>query len=235
MMRFMRKLHKWLGLMVGIQLGLWLLSGLVMSLLDEGVVSGAVTAAFEHDDELLPADATIMEPATLLQQHSIETAHEVELRRYLGRWVWRVQIESQASLYDAFTGARIEIAEAEARQIAGDGYAGKGSIVSAQLLTEPTLEARGHGLPLWRVAFDDERNTRYYISVDEGRILERRNDTWRLFDFFWMLHTMDYVGRDNFNTPWVIVIAFLSVWLAVSGTVLLVTSFSRRRARPHQP
>ena len=39
----------------------------------------------------------------------------------------------------------------------------------------------------------------YYISATTGSVLERRNDTWRWWDFFWMLHIMDYDERENVN------------------------------------
>jgi hypothetical protein len=52
-------------------------------------------------------------------------------------------------------------------------------------------------------------------------LLERRNDTWRLRDFFWMLHNMDYVNRTSFNHPLIIVVGFAAVWLAITGLWLL--------------
>jgi hypothetical protein len=79
------------------------------------------------------------------------------------------------------------------------GYGGTGKLKTVTLLGRSRLEARGHSAPIWKVDFDDQYHTRSYISADEGRILERRNDTWRWFDLFWMLHTMDYAERDNFQ------------------------------------
>jgi Na+-transporting NADH:ubiquinone oxidoreductase subunit F len=46
-----------------------------------------------------------------------------------------------------------------------------------------------------------------------------------LYDFFWMLHTMDYVGRDNFNNPPIVTIGMATLWLSISGIVLLTRSF----------
>ncbi len=40
MTRFLKKLHKWVGLLIGIQVLFWLISGLVISLLDPVKVSG---------------------------------------------------------------------------------------------------------------------------------------------------------------------------------------------------
>ena len=88
-----------------------------------------------------------------------------------------------------------------------------------------TLEVRGHESPIWRVPFNDEDDTTLYVSGQDGRILERRNDSWRLFDFVWMLHIMDYTGRQNFNQPLVIMAASGGLWIVLSGIWLLVTSF----------
>ncbi|HEY5612201.1 MAG TPA: 2Fe-2S iron-sulfur cluster-binding protein, partial [Lysobacter sp.] len=67
--------------------------------------------------------------------------------------------------------------------------------------------------------------TTLYVSAQDGRILERRNDSWRVFDFVWMLHIMDYTGRQDFNNPLVIMAASGGLWIALSGFWLLVTSF----------
>ena len=66
-----------------------------------------------------------------------------------------------------------------------------------------------------------------YVSEATGRVLERRNDAWRLFDFLWMLHTMDYWGRDDFNHPLIIAVTFGVLWLTATGIYLLFVSFRR--------
>ena len=157
--------------------------------------------------------------------------HALELRRELGFWVWRAETADGVALYDARTGDRIEVTAEQARRLAEERYFGEGSVRKTRLVREATLEARGHPLPLWRVDFADAHHTRYYVSPREGRILERRTDTWALFDVLWMLHTMDYSGRDDFNTPWVIAFAVGALWLAISGAFLLVKSFDTR-SRP---
>src|SRR3546814_13537349 len=54
-----------------------------------------------------------------------------------------------------------------------------------------------------------------------------RGDTWRTWDFFWMLHNMDYVNRKSFNHPLIIFVAFGALWLSGTGFYLLFKSFSR--------
>ena len=55
----------------------------------------------------------------------------------------------------------------------------------------------------------------------------RRNDRWRVFDFFWMLHVMDYRERENFNHPLLISMAGLALATVLAGLVLLVIRVRR--------
>ena len=65
MMVFQKKLHKWVGLLIGIQVLLWLLSGLVMSLLDPAKVNGQQWARHAEDEpQVLPQDP-LLEPNQL--------------------------------------------------------------------------------------------------------------------------------------------------------------------------
>ena len=81
-------------------------------------------------------------------------------------------------------------------------------------------EYRGRPLPAYRVSFDHPLGTRLYVSVERGVVTARRNDRWRWFDRFWMLHVMDYEDRDDFNTWWLQVAAALGVITILSGFTL---------------
>ena len=114
------------------------------------------------------------------------------------------------------------LARAIARHEMGDRTVRRVSRVA-----EPTLETRKHQGATWRVDFADADGMSIYVSEATGRVVERRSDTWRLFDIFWMLHTMDYTGRDDFNHPLIIALAFGTLWLAATGVYLVSKSFRR--------
>ena len=64
-MRFLKKLHKWVGLIIGLQVTLWVLSGLMISLIDPVKVSGRQWAiSTPHELEALPPGA-LLEPDEL--------------------------------------------------------------------------------------------------------------------------------------------------------------------------
>ncbi len=75
-----------------------------------------------------------------------------------------------------------------------------------------------------------------YLDPWTGDVLARRTTRWRVFDFLWMLHVMDFDDRDNFNHPLLQVSAALGLLVALGGVILwaLTTRFFRKRrtARP---
>jgi hypothetical protein len=77
-------------------------------------------------------------------------------------------------------------------------------------------------LPAWRVAFADPDKTSVFVAANTGQIAAVRTANWRLFDFFWGLHIMDWTERDNFNTWWLLALAVGGLVMGLAGTVLLV-------------
>lgn len=221
-MIFLRWLHKWLGLIVGIQMTLWMLSGFAMAAMSMHQVKGSD----RRSEAARPALDRKVQPLAAIRT-SVEGAQSVELRDGPDGPVYHIVTPAGITLLDAYTGAPYEITAERARASAATDYFGPGKPVSAEPLTAPFTELRKHAGPVWRVNFDDDRNTTLYIDAVTGIVLERRNDIWRVFDVFWMLHTMDYVGRDNFNNPLVIVAGLAALWLSVSGFILLFSSFRR--------
>ena len=225
-MRFLRKLHKWLGLIVGLQVILWTVSGLVFAWLDHHEVSG------EHSvHEVLAQPLTnsrpLAEPARWLNDLNSDEIVEIRLMSVVDAWVWRVETTRGVVLRDAESGRIWNLTQQLVRRLALQHYAGSGQLASVAFHPSATLETRGSGAA-WEARFDDDRGTTLYFAADDGRLVQTRNDDWRLFDFFWMLHTMDYQGRDNFNNPLVITTGFAALWLSVSGFLLLFKSFRQQ-------
>ncbi len=61
--------------------------------------------------------------------------------------------------------------------------------------------------------------------------MTRRHELWRVFDFVWMLHIMDYDTRENVNNPLLRVFTWAAALMALSGAWLLLFSFPRRRQK----
>jgi uncharacterized iron-regulated membrane protein len=228
--RFVRQLHRWLGLLIAVQVMLWIAGGLIMSSLDLDAVRG--------EDRATKADPVVLDPATdliaieevLRAQPGNVTA--VVLTSLLDQPVYRIESTDRAQLVDARTGKVLSpMAEESARTVALRDYDGPGRLKSMEWVTKPELEVRGPSLPLWRARFDDERNSTLYVSPTTGQVVARRNDLWRAFDVVWMLHIMDYEERDNFNHPLLVATAATALLFVVTGLFMLGYSFLSRRAQ----
>jgi hypothetical protein len=173
---------------------------------------------------VLAPTAVRTEPAAWLGDYAQQDLYDVRGVSLADRWVWRVELQDRAELRAIEDGAPVKLDEAWVRKLALARYAGKGALVATSLQTRPDIESRAKA-PVWRAQFDDAQNTALYFAADEGHFIAARGASWRLYDFFWMLHTMDYAGRDNFNNPLIVTIGLATLWLAISGIVLLTRSF----------
>jgi hypothetical protein len=145
--------------------------------------------------------------------------------------VYQIQYGFTESLLDARDGSVLVVGRAEAESIALNDFSGDGEITAVTTAVAPGRETRDSYGAYWKVSFSDIAKTAIYISATNGEILERRNRYWRIRDFFWMLHIMDYKNRENFNNALVISVAAISLWLGISGFLLLFGSFKRRDFR----
>lgn len=225
-----RALHKWLSLIVGLQVLAWVVGGFVMSFFpiekvrSEHLINTAPEAA-------LTAEEVRVSLPEVFAVHASDGAsvREVRMKRVLGRVVYELhQAGGALILIAADTGEKLSpLSQEQALACAQRDFVGKGQAVSVQWLTAHNNEYH-KALPVWRVDFNNEENSHIYVSPQNGEILARRSGLWRFYDFFWMLHIMDYKNRSDFNNPLLIGAAAFSVLMALSGIFLIFTSFRKR-------
>lgn len=231
--RWILRIHGWVAIVAGIQIFLWVLSGLVMAWFPIDDVRGRHLAR--------NAEPPVLETAALLPLAEATSraeggATQIILRSMAGDPVYELTTtEGAITLMDARNGEILSpLSEALARKVALYDYAGRGAIIEAALISDPAPEDRTTS-PVWRIRFGDADETRLFVSPENGRVLARRTATWRLYDFFWMLHIMDFSEREDFNHPALIAFAALSVIVAASGLPLLwwhvIAPAIRRRRR----
>ncbi len=226
MMVFLKKLHKWVGLLIGIQVILWLLSGLMLSLLNPAKVSGEQWAQTSSHAPGGFRNGVLLEPEELTAEQ-LKGALSISLEVRQGQPVYRLRRLNGSILVNASNGSVIVTSEHEAQMLAQQDFTGFGEVISITGGVAPDLETRVNIGEYWRVNFSDKANTSLYISVSTGEILQRRNSYWRVFDFFWMLHIMDYAGHEDINNALIISVALIAIWLGISGFILLFGSFNR--------
>jgi uncharacterized membrane protein YkoI len=230
--RIYRKFHKWFGIVIGIQVLAWTTGGFVMSYFPIQKVRGEHNINNSPEKPLTQADIGYPIENILTMQDGRPGIVQLTLKRSLGRPVYEVLTEDGTlSMLDATTGNVLSpLSKEAALAYAQNDFSGEGSPISVELLTETNLEYRKE-VPVWRIDFDDKDKTHIYVSPRNGSILARRNRTWRLYDFFWMLHIMDYKNRTNFNHPLLVGAAVIAITLVLSGIILIFKRFTIRDFR----
>ena len=226
-LRNWRVLHKWLGLVVFIQVLLWTASGLIISWLDADIAAGANSRAASLQPQPLD-DEKPLPVATLAMQR--DDLQSVSLMRVDGTPVYRLRYAQGVRLLDANNGDAFIIDAERSRRIALDSYNGNGAVTRVERLQYPE-ELVGFAGAAWAVHFDDELDTRAYVDANDGRVLGHRNSRSALVEFLLKLHFMDYGGTHNFNNPLIISLGFVTLWLVLSGALLLVSALRREGVR----
>jgi Na(+)-translocating NADH:ubiquinone oxidoreductase F subunit len=220
-----KKIHKWLALLIGLQLLLWMLSGLVFNLLSHNKVSGSELIKKQQDIAWIGNAEDFVEIKRRYDQIISITTTQLQQSS-----VYRVKTKAETFILNPDDLSKIEVGNLLVREIARTVYIGQGELINASLITKENnqniTETRKFKLPVWKIDFSDNENSSLYISASTGSVLDIKTDTWRIFDFFWMLHIMDYSQRDDMNNALVIFAAALTSFIGLSGLWLLFSVFS---------
>lgn len=225
-----RNLHKWLGLIVGLQILIWLATGLYMVVVDIDFIHGDSLVKNMRDVIVVP-DSKLLSMASLRIRYPDAT--QIGLRPVMGKTFYTVTTATDRYLLDPETGVvHSPLGEKAAREIAAYHYAGEAPVISARLINaNPPMEIQTRRLPLWRIDFDDRFATSFYIDPQNGSLVTRRHQYWRIFDFLWMLHIMDYEDRSDAHNLLLIFAQITGLTFAITGLWLLFYSFSGRRTK----
>lgn len=223
-----RRTHKWLALAVGVQALLWTLTGFYMVVVHIDTI---------HGDHLVrasapaPFDLARIAPASQIVA-AAPGASEIRLQRLFDRPVWRAETPEGLRLFDASSGAPLPaLTEPQVRAQARRLYTGDGKIVSVRLLTTAPQEMQSRQPPFWQVEFEGWNRPTLYLSPTTGELISRRHALWRVFDFAWMLHIMDYDERTDVNNSLLRVATWSAFAMSLMGAWLLIWSFKRRKRK----
>ena len=222
--------HKWLALIIGAQLLIWFASGVIMSFLPIEQVRGEHLV--DRDSVMpIPAGIALVAPQRIVAQAGAPveamTWHMLDSRP-----IAEVTTAKGVKLFDAATGAALPPVDgALATKIARTAW--KSDDKPRSTATRVTTESPEYraALPAWRIAFADPEETSVFVAAETGRITAVRNGTWRLYDFFWSLHIMDWKNHENFNSWWLLAFAIGGLMLGIAGTILLFMRWPFRRRR----
>ena len=213
-----RKTHRYLGLFLGIQFLFWTISGLYFSWTNIEDIHGDHFKNLGYQPQ---AFSNLISPSSLNVSEGVNTIELRDINNVPYYWVNKKQ------LYNAIDGSiKNSITQDEALYIAKN-YMKRGiEVESIEQITEVGKhhEYREKLLPAYVISYKTDEALKAYVSVKDGKFQTVRHRSWRWFDFLWMTHTMDYEGRDNFNTTVLRAFSLLGLITVLSGFLLWYTS-----------
>ncbi|WP_268225650.1 PepSY domain-containing protein [Sinomicrobium oceani] len=213
-----RKTHRYLGLFIGIQFLMWTISGLYFSWTDIDDIHGDQFKNLQYQPK---AFQNLLSPAQLDVPKGIRTIELRDINKIPYYWI------NEQQLFNALNGElKSEISKDEAVYVAKQYMKKELEIINVERITEvgKQHEYRERLLPAYVISYADNEALKAYVSVNDGKFQTVRHRRWRWFDFLWMTHTMDYEGRDNFNTTVLRAFSLLGLITVLSGFLLWYTS-----------
>lgn len=209
-----RKVHRYLGIFIGIQFIMWTVSGLYFSWTDLDEIHGD---QFKKEEPVHSAFSGLKSPAQL--EPNLEV-FSIQLQEISGKPFYFINDEI---LMDARTGEKInEISEEDALSIASRYMKSDLEVSGVERITKTGKhhEYRENLLPAYVISYETDENLKAYISAKNGGFRTVRHRDWRWFDFLWMTHTMDYEGRDDFNNLLLRSFSLMGLITVLSGFLL---------------
>ncbi|WP_108246933.1 hypothetical protein [Muricauda brasiliensis] len=213
-----RKAHRYLGIFLGIQFIMWTASGLYFSWTDIDEIHGDHFRNMDYEPTAFDGLIGFSEVGLPVKISSL-SLKEIAGKPYY--WI------NNKFLVDAKTGNPKEgISKEEALAVAEREMSSELKIKEVEILNETDRhhEYREKKLPAYVISYDSPENIKAYVSVANGSFQTVRHRDWRWFDFLWMTHTMDYEGRDDFNTTVLRAFSLLGLITVLSGFLLWFTS-----------
>ncbi|MBD1580689.1 PepSY domain-containing protein [Pseudoalteromonas sp. S16_S37] len=221
MIRTIRKYHKWLMAFIGVQFLIWSITGLYMVTMDIHYIHGeSLQRQNQHPIAVNQVNYSLSD------LHSeYPGAHQVTLTQLMAEPVYHfIDKDHTQRLIDAKTGQLLPLIDKlQALKIAKHQYTSGDAIASVQLIDNQSQlpsELASRHLPVWQVVFDNVWAPTFYISQNSGDIVTKRHFFWRLFDWMWRFHIMDYDDGENVANWFLLLIALLGTLAALFGATL---------------
>ncbi len=246
---YIRKTHRWLGVILGIQFLLWTIGGLYFSWSNIDEVHGDFQ---KKRAPLLSSNISLVSPTVVLDTikkiHPIDSVVSIQLIEIFGKPFYQVccmnVISNKANskhgmqvinhLANAETGQlREPLTKEEAVTIAKMRFNGESKVATVEYLTgtDGHHEYRESPLPAYAITFEHPSATTVYVATELGTVQKFRNNKWRMFDFLWMMHTMDYKSRDYFGNWLLRAFSVFGLVTVLSGFVLFFISYKKRKKK----
>lgn len=170
-----RTIHKWIGIVTGIALLIWTVTGIIMVI--PAPSSTPAPSAFDLSRVTVPPGAVL---AALSAGDSVPAVRSLALVQILDRVLYQIETPGQTILVDASNGQRFEISADVAQAVARKRFRGTPGQVTVEHLTAHDARYKTGTLPAYRVSFGDAAGTVAYVSARTGTLVQDRRRGFRV-------------------------------------------------------
>ena len=211
-MKFLvRKTHKYLSILISIQLLLWTISGIYFAFNQIELVRG--------EQYRLPQVFSIdLSKINLV----LDSVKNIQVARRFGEEILIVRKEAGTEYLNLEGVALEKLSREEAKSIVSSVTSLTPLAVEEINDPEPGSEYRGRNLPLFKVVTQDQENDEINVYVDaiSGQVVAIRSQQWRLWDLMWGLHIMDWETRDEINNWLLKLFSVLALISSLTGVFI---------------
>mgnify|MGYP003298742798 FL=1 len=211
-MKFLvRKTHKYLSILISIQLLLWTISGIYFAFNQIELVRG--------EQYRLPQVFSIdLNKINVV----LDSVRSIQVAPRFGEEILIVRREAGTEYLNLEGVALEKLSREQATSIVSSVTSLTPLAVEEIIDLEPGSEYRGRNLPLFKVMTQDQENDEINVYVDaiSGQVVAIRSEQWRLWDLMWGLHIMDWETRDEINNWLLKLFSVLALISSLTGVLI---------------
>ena len=213
-----RVFHKYLSLIISIQLLLWTISGIYFAFNKIELVRG--------EQYIIKDKPSSIEINNLNISSNVKN---IEIFKRLNQWVVKLEMDAGFKYQDLLGNEVYELSPNQAIEVVK--LKTTLSPIDAMKINESSVrtEFRGRSLPIYKIKTNSSDDTNVYVDIMSGKIVAIRSDSWRIWDFLWGAHIIDYRERDNINNILLKIFSVLALFSSLSGIALFFNTIKKLR------
>lgn len=218
-MRLIFKIHKWVGIGIGLVLVMWIITGIMAVGGDAARGGGHRGTGPDFSRATLPPALAVR--AAVAADSGIAPITQVTVERLGAKIVYRLTgARGAVMLLDAGDGGRVVVDEAVAREVVLLDSP-KATIGAPTLIERHDGVYQGGALPVWRIGLGDEAGTVVHVNVATG-VLSRIDRKAQLHRTVMGLHTFGSLRR---FIPSARVVYYIFIVVSIISLVSVVTGY----------
>ena len=206
-----RKVHKYLSFFISLQLLLWTVSGIYFAFNKIELVRGEqYRKQVEQSINLGDFD------------FEIPNTTDVSIQKRLGENIAVIKVDGTTKYLNRSGESISKLTESEAMNLVISNTTLSPVLVEEIVNERSGSEYRGRSLPIYKVESKTNKDLdiNVYLNVYSGEVLAIRSNQWRIWDFMWGLHIMDWKERDNISNILLKIFSILALVSSVTGVML---------------